>query len=170
MQDLRFALRTLRSSPGFTLVVMATLGLGIGINTAIFSLVNGVFLRPLPYAEPDRMMTVWEANPQLDIVQDGVSAGTYRDWVERSGSFATLGAYSLETFVLGGVDEPMQISGASISPSVFDVVEVRPALGRGFRDEEATPGNNSVVVLSYGLWSQRFGSDPDVLGTAIRLV
>ncbi|MDH3272495.1 MAG: ABC transporter permease [Gemmatimonadota bacterium] len=169
MQDLRFALRTLRSSPGFTLVVMATLGLGIGINTAIFSLVNGVFLRPLPYAEPDRMMTVWEANPQLDIVQDGVSAGTYRDWVERSGSFATLGAYSLETFVLGGVDEPMQISGASISPSVFDVVEVRPALGRGFRDEEATPGNNSVVVLSYGLWSQRFGSDPDVLGTAIRL-
>ncbi|MGD8601033.1 MAG: ABC transporter permease [Gemmatimonadota bacterium] len=169
LQDLRFALRTLRSSPGFTLVVMATLGLGIGINTAIFTLVNGVFLRPLPYTQPERVMTVWESNPQLDIAQDGVSAGTYRDWTERAGSFADLGAYSLETLVLSGTDQPEQISGASISPSVFDVVEVQPTLGRGFREEEATPGNNFVVVLSYGLWVQRFGADLDVLGTAITL-
>jgi len=148
---------------------MATLGLGIGINTAIFTVVNGVFLRPLPYPDPDRVMTVWETNPQLDIAQDGVSAGTYRDWTERAGSFATLGAYGFETFVLGGTDQPVQISGASISPSVFDVVGVRPMLGRGFLDEESTPGSNFVVVLSYGLWVQRFGADPDVLGTAVSL-
>lgn len=169
VQDLRFALRTLRRSPGFTLSVMATLGLGVGINTAIFSLVNGVFLRPLPYEEPERVMTVWEANPQLDIAQDAVSAGTYRDWAERSGSFAALGAYSFETFVIGGTDEPERISGAAVSPSVFDVVEVQPTLGRAFRDEEAIPGNNLVVVLSNSLWTQRYGADPSVLGTSIIL-
>ena len=92
LQDLRFVLRALRGSPGFTLVVMATLGLGIGINTAIFSLVNGVLLRPLPYTDPEGVMTVWEANPQLDITQDRVSAGTYREWTERSESFTSLGA------------------------------------------------------------------------------
>ena len=122
MDYLRHALRTLRGSPGFTLVVIATLGLGIGINTAIFSLVNGVLLRPLPYAEPERVMTVWESNPQLDILQDQVSAGTYRDWAERASSFADIGAYSFETLVVGGTDEPEQISGAQVSPSVFDVV------------------------------------------------
>ena len=84
LKDVRFALRTLRRSPSFTLVVMTTLGLGIGINTAIFSLVNGVLLRPLPYDQPERVMTLWEANPQLDIPQDRVAAGTYRDWTERA--------------------------------------------------------------------------------------
>ena len=169
LQDLRFALRTLRSSPGFTLVVMATLGLGIGINTAIFSLVNGVLLRPLPYTEPERVMTVWEANPQLDIPQDQVSAGTYRDWTERSESFAALGAYRFETFIMGGTAELERLSGAAISPSVFDVVGVQPVLGRSFREEEATPGNNFVVILSHGFWTQRFGADPEILGTAIVL-
>ena len=169
LQDIRFALRTLRRSPGFTLVVMATLGLGIGINTAIFSLVNGVLLRPLPYFEPERVMTVWEANLQLDIPQDRVAAGTYRDWAERSESFASLGAYSFETFILGGTAEPERISGARVSPSVFDVLGVRPALGRSFREEEATPGNDFVVILSNGFWTQRFGADPGVIGTAIVL-
>jgi len=148
---------------------MATLGLGIGINTAIFSLVNGVLLRPLPYDEPERVMTVWEANPQLDIPQARVAAGTYRDWTERSESFAALGAYSFETFILGGTAEPEQISGARVSPSVFDVVGVQPALGRSFREEEATPGNDFVVILSNGFWTQRFGADPGVIGTAIVL-
>ncbi|MBW2233619.1 MAG: ABC transporter permease [Deltaproteobacteria bacterium] len=169
MQDLRFALRTLHNSPGFTVVVVVTLGLGIGINTAIFSLVNGVLLRPLPYADPDRVMTVWEANPQLDIPQDQVAAGTYRDWAERSESFAALGAYNFATFIMGGSDEPEQIPGARISPSIFEVVGVQPALGRAFREEEATPGNDFVVILSDGFWTQRFGADPDVLGTVIIL-
>ena len=169
LQDIRFALRTLRRSPSFTLVVIATLGLGIGINTAIFSLVNGVLLRPLPYDQPERVMTLWEANPQLGIPQDRVAAGTYRDWTERAESFADLGAYSFETFILGDATGSERISGARVSPSVFDVVGVQPMLGRSFREEEATAGNDFVVILSNGFWTQRFGADPEVIGTAIVL-
>jgi len=169
VQDFRYALRALRRTPGFTLIVVATLGLGVGLNTAIFSLVDGVLLRPLPYEDPDQVMTLWESNPQLDVFQDRVSAGTYRDWQERSTSFASLGAYGFETFVMGGVDESLRVSGARISPSVFDVVGVRPTLGRAFREDEATPGNDMVVILSNGFWAQRFGSDAGVLGTTIVL-
>ena len=171
MQDIRFAFRTLRNNPGFTLVVMATLGLGIGINTAIFSVVNGVILRPLPYAEPDRVMTLWEANPQLDVTQDQVAGATYLDWVERSQSFASLGAYNFESFVMAGEGkgEAAPVSGAQISPTIFGVVGVQPVLGRAFREEEATPGNDFVAILSHGFWTQRFGADPGVIGTVVYL-
>jgi len=169
MTDLRFAFRTLRGSPAFTLVVVATLGLGVGLNTAVFSLVDGVLLSPLPYDRPEEVMTLWESNPQLDIPQDQVAAGTYRDWSERSESFAVLGAYSFESFVLRTTDGVAQISGARISPSVLEVVGVAPALGRAFREEEATPGNDDVVILSNGFWAQRYGSDPDVIGTSLVL-
>ena len=171
MQDIRFAFRTLRKNPGFTLVVMATLGLGIGINTAIFSVVNGVLLRPLPYSEPDRIMTLWESNPRLDITQDQVAAATYLDWVERSRSFASLGAYNFQSYVLGGVGkgEPLPVTGAQISPAIFEVVDVQPSLGRAFQEEEATPGNDFVVILSNSLWTQRFEADRDVIGTVVYL-
>ena len=171
MQDIRFAFRTLRNNPGFTLVVMATLGLGIGINTAIFSVVNGVLLRPLPYTEPDDIMTLWEANPQLDVAQDQVAALTFLDWVDRSQSFASLGAYNLESYVLGGLGkgEPLPVSGAQISPAIFEVVDAQPALGRAFQEEEATPGNDFVVILSNSLWTQRFEADRDVIGTVLYL-
>ena len=167
MHDLRYALRALRGDPGFTLVVIATLGLGVGINTAVFSLLNGVLLRPLPYDEPERVMTLWESAPELDILQDQVSAGTYRDWLERSTSFAALGAYSFESLILGGGDVPEQVSGARISPSVLEVVGVPPALGRPFRDDEAAPGNDDVALISHGLWTQRFGADPSAIGSTV---
>ena len=171
MQDIRFAFRTLRNNPGFTLVVMATLGLGIGINTAIFSVVNGVLLRPLPYTEPDDIMTLWEANPQSDVAQDQVAAATFIDWVNRSQSFAALGAYNLQSFVLAGVGkgEVQPVTGAQISPAIFEVVDVQPSLGRAFQEEDATPGNDLVVILSNGLWTQRFEAAPDVIGTVIYL-
>jgi putative ABC transport system permease protein len=169
VNDFRFALRSLRKSPGFTAVVTATLGLGIGLNTAIFSLVDGVLLEPLPYEAPDRVMTLWESNSQLDIPQDQVSAGTFRDWAERAETFESLGAYSFESFVLGGSDQPEQISAARISPSILGVLGVRPRLGRGFRADEATPGNEHVVLLSDGFWTQRMGADPGVLGTTVTL-
>ena len=171
MQDIRFAFRTLRNNPGFTLVVMATLGLGIGINTAIFSVVNGVLLRPLPYTEPDDIMTLWEANPQSSVAQDQVAAATFIDWVDRSQSFAALGAYNFQSFVLAGVGkgEAQPVTGAQISPAIFEVVDVQPSLGRAFQEEEATPGNDLVVILSNGLWTQRFEADPDVIGTVIYL-
>jgi predicted permease len=171
MQDIRFAFRTLRNNPGFTLVVMATLGLGIGINTAIFSVVNGVLLRPLPYTEPDDIMTLWEANPQSSVAQDQVAAATFIDWVDRSQSFAALGAYNFQSFVLAGVGkgEAQPVTGAQISPAIFEVVDVQPSLGRAFQEEEATPGNDLVVILSNGLWIRRFEADPDVIGTVIYL-
>lgn len=171
MQDIRFAFRTLRNNPGFTLVVLATLGLGIGINTAIFSVVNGVLLRPLPYTEPDDIMTLWEANPQSYVAQDQVAAATFIDWVDRSQSFAALGAYNFQSFVLAGVGkgEAQPVTGAQISPAIFEVVDVQPSLGRAFQEEEATPGNDLVVILSNGLWTQRFEADPDVIGTVIYL-
>lgn len=169
MRDLQAALRAIRRSPGFTAVVVVTLGLGVGINSAIFSLVDGVLLRPLPYPQPDRVMTLWETNPQLDVVQDRVAAGTYRDWAERSESFAAMGAYTVAAQVLGGAAEPERVVTGRISPEVFDVLGVRPALGRPFREEEATPGNDGVVILSHGFWTRRFGADPGVLGRSIVL-
>ena len=169
VRDLRFAIRSLRNSPGFTLVVTLTLGLGVGLNTAIFSVVDGVLLEPLPYTEPGRVMTLWEANTQLDIRQDQVSAGTYRDWAERAETFDALGAYSFESFVLGGTDQPEGIAGARVSPSVFDVVGIAPELGRAFLDSEASPGNDRVVILSGAFWAQRLGGDPEVLGTSLTL-
>lgn len=171
MQDFRVAFRTLRNNPSFTLVVMATLGLGIGINTAIFSVVNGVVLRPLPYNEPDQVMTLWEANPRLDIAQDQVAGATCLDWVERSQSFASLGAYNFQSFIMAGErkGESVRVSGAQISPTIFGVVGVQPTLGRAFREEEAIPGNDFVAILSHGFWTQRFGADPEVIGSAVYL-
>jgi hypothetical protein len=171
MQDFRVAFRTLRNNPGFTLVVMATLGLGIGINTAIFSVVNGVVLRPLPYNEPDQVMTLWEANPRLDIAQDQVAGATCLDWVERSQSFASLGAYNFQSFIMAGErkGESVRVSGAQISPTIFGVVGVQRTLGRAFREEEAIPGNDFVAILSHGFWTQRFGADPEVIGFAVYL-
>jgi len=116
-------------------------------------------------------MTLWEANPQLDIAQDQVAAATFLDWVERSESFASLGAYNYQSYVLGGAGkgEAVPVSGAQISPAIFGVVDVQPVLGRAFREEEATPGNDFVVILSHGFWTQRFEADRDVIGTVVYL-
>lgn len=169
MHDLRIAFRSLARAPGFAIVVVLTLALGVGINTAIFSLVNGILLRPLPYFEPDRIVTLWESNPQLDIPQDQVAAATFTDWVVRSRSFDALGAYGIRSYLLGGTDEPQQIAGARLTPSVFDVVQVQPDLGRVFAAEESQPGNEFVAILSHAMWARQFGSDPGVLGRSLIL-
>ncbi len=169
MSDVRLALRSLGRSPGFTAVVIGTLAVGIGINTAIYSVVNAVLLEPLPYADPERVMTLWESNLQLDVTQEQVSAGTYRDWAERAGSFESIGAYNVASFIGSTSQEPEQISAARISPSVLDVVAVRPALGRPFREEEATPGNDRVMLVSNAFWRERLGGEDGVLGTTVYL-
>jgi putative ABC transport system permease protein len=169
MTDFQLALRSLRRSPGFTALVVGTLALGIGINTAIFSVVNGVLLKPLPYDEPERVMTLWEANPQLDVAQDQVSAGTYRDWAEQASSFESIGAYNVASFIGSTATEPEQIRAARISPSVLDVVAVRPALGRPFQEDEATPGNDQVMLVSNAFWRERLGGEERVLGTTVYL-
>ncbi len=168
-RDFRHAIRSLLNTPGFTAVAVLTLTVGISVTTTIFSVVNALLLEPLPYAEPHRVMTLWESNPSLGIDQEQVSAGTFLDWRLRNRSFTDLAAYQTSGRVLTGFEEPEQLAGATVSPSVFAVVGVQPALGRAFTREEGQAGGDPVVLLSNGYWQRRFGANPDVVGTAITL-
>ncbi len=169
LQDLRHALRSLARSPGFAAVTVLTLALGIGVTTTMFSVVDAVLLEPLPYAEPDRVMTLWESNPGLGIEQEQVAAGTFLDWKLRTRNFTELAAYQNVGFVLTGLDEPAQLTGAAVSTSLFAVVGIQPALGRAFTQAEGVSGGERVVLLSAGFWQRRFGGNRDVLGIAITL-
>lgn len=170
-QDLRYALRQLRAHPGFTAMVLLTLALGIGANTAMFSFVRGIVLRPLPYPEPDRLVTVWEDRTARD--------GPEREWTGRSvfsawrgggtSTVASMAAINGWAPDLTGTGRPETLAGARVSPGYFRVLGVRPALGRTFRDEEEAPGSGRVAVLSHGLWTARFGADPGIVGRTIRL-
>jgi len=166
--DLRYALRLLLKNPGFTAVVVLILALGIGANTAIFSLVNAVLLRPLPYPEPDRLVMLWERN-----LKEGskhlVSPADFFDLQKSTQSFEYLAALYPPGFNLTGVNEPERISGARVSASIFSTLGVKPFLGRTFNPEEDRPGTERTVILSHGLWQRRFGSDPLVVGKAATL-
>lgn len=169
LSDFRHAFRSLIRSPGFSVVVVATLAVGIGVTTTIFSVVDALLLEPLPYPDADRVMTLWESNPSQGIPQDRVAAGTFVDWQERSRSFDALGAYQNEDYILTDLNEAERLTAARITPELFRVLGVQPVLGRGFADEEAQPGMHRVVILSHGLWQRRFGAARDIAGTAVTL-
>ena len=169
LRDLRHAFRALRHSPGFSVVTVLTLAVGIGVTTTMFSVVDAVLLEPLAYQDPGRVMTVWESNPGIGIEQEQVAAGTFVDWRTRTRRFTDLAAYQNDGYVLTGRDEPAQLAGATVTPSLFGVLGVPPILGRTFSEEEGQPGAERVVVLSHGFWQRRFGGDPDVVGTPITL-
>src|SRR5512135_2363370 len=135
-QDIRYALRRLRKSPGFTLVAVATLALGIGANTAIFSVVDAVLLRPLPFREPSRLVMVWERRPQRDHVV--ASYPDFRDWRDRSRSFDGMAAFSAWTHNLTGAGSPERVESAVVSTNFFDVLGITPSIGQAFRPEEDT--------------------------------
>ena len=169
-QDLRYALRTLTRWPGFSAVVILTLALGIGANAAIFSVVNAVLLRPLPYAEPDRLVFVFGTPTDGDSAKVGASSSypDYVDFRERSKSFTQLAAVSSQqTTVTGRSFEPAIVSGAPITFNAFATLGVAPALGRGFLEEEDRAGAERVVVISDAFWRQRLNTDPNVLGSTI---
>jgi putative ABC transport system permease protein len=169
-QDVRYAARTLLKSPGFTAVAVVALALGIGANTAIFSVVKAVLLSPLPYPEPERLVWVREINPGSDILDEPASMPNYNDWRTQSQSFEGLAAFGYAGgTITEGDREPERVSGMSTSANFFDVVGVRPALGRGFLPEEEAAGKNRVVVISHALWQRRFNSDPSVLGRQITI-
>lgn len=168
-QDLRFGARMLAKNPGFTLIAILTLGLGIGANTAIFSLVNAVLLRPLPYREPDRLALVQQHFPQLGWYYGGVSAAEALDYIEGNETFSALSAYTTLSLNMTGEGEPQRLSAARVSANLFSLLGVAPLLGRGFTSEEETSGRHHVVALSEGLWRGRFGSDPNVIGRALKL-
>ncbi|HEV2665766.1 MAG TPA: ABC transporter permease, partial [Blastocatellia bacterium] len=169
-QDLRYGARMLLKKPGFTLIAIVTLALGIGANTAIFSVVNAVLLSPLPYIEPERLVWIW-GNFRGGTNTASVSQLDFLDYREQNRSFEHLGAFSSENaFVnLTGGGEPERLRASVVTANYFDIFGVKPALGRGFTAEEEQLGRHLAVVLSYGLWQRRFGGDPSIIGKTIML-
>ena len=165
-KDVRFGLRMLRQNPAFTAVAVLTLGLGIGANTAIFSLVNGVLLGPLPYRNPDRLTIVWEKG--RDGSAENVGYATYLDWKAQSKSFEQLAIYSSWQPVLQ-IGEPEQLNGLRVTSNYFRTLGVHPEIGRDFLPEEDAPNANKVVMLSHSLWQRKFNSDPNIAGKAINM-
>jgi len=168
-QDLRFGVRMLLKQPGFTLIVALTLALGIGANTAIFSAVNTVLLRPLPLPEPDRLMTFWHSAPAKGVREANLNDALFAFYRDRSRTFEKLAAYEGARMTLTGAGEPELLIGARVSFNYFNVLGQEPLHGRAFLPQEGTPGKNNVVILSYGLWVRGFGGDPKIVGQAIKL-
>ncbi len=169
LQDLRYAVRTLIKHPAFCVVTVLTLALGIGANTTMFTVVNSVVLKPLPYREPDRILTLWEKQLS-DGSMSTVAPANFVDWRHQSRSFDKMAALDpYPDFILNGVDEPQRLAGAAVSSDFFSLLGVRMALGRDFLAKEDRPGENQVVILSDSTWRQYFGGSPDVVGKRVRL-
>ncbi|HSB10528.1 MAG TPA: ABC transporter permease [Blastocatellia bacterium] len=169
LQDLRYAIRTLVKRPGFTAVVVITLALGIGANTAIFSVVNGVVLQPLPFKDSDRLVAVMEFNPKSFNEPIGASFPDFKDWAEHNQVFQHIAAFMGQSLALIGEDQPLRVSGQSVSADFFQMLKVEPLLGRTFQAEEEKPGKGRVVVLSHGFWQRQFGGDPGIVGRNLTL-
>ena len=167
--DLRYALRTLRRSPSFTTIAILTLALGIGANTAMFSVVNAVILRPLPYQDPDRLAMLWTNDPKRDIREEGTSYPTFLDWRSQSRAFADMAICSRGNPVtLTGGNEPERVMGEAVSANLFPLLGVTPILGRTFSDDEEQQ-RERVVVVSYALWQRRFGASRDAIGKSVEV-
>jgi predicted permease len=169
LKDLRYGVRMLAKKPAFTIVVVAALAIGIGANTAIFSVVNSILLRPLPYPDPDRLVIVWMDNARLNVDQDIHSYANYADYRDQNQAFEQLATFAGISVNLTGVGEPERVIGLTASRSLFDVAGVDPVIGRTFSPDEEVPGQDRVVVLGYGLWQRRFGGEPGILGQEVSL-
>jgi hypothetical protein len=169
LQDLRFAIRLLLKTPGFTAVAVVTLALGIGANTAIFSVVNTVLLKPLPYKNSEQLMLVWEEASKYGFPHNTPAPANFIDWRDRNQVFEDMAAFADQSFNLTGIGEPERIQGQRVSSSLFPLLGAEPILGRVFLPEEDRPEGNRVVVLSHGLWQRRFGSDKDIIGKTLTL-
>jgi len=168
-QDLRYGIRMLAKHPGFTLAAVLSLAIGIGANTAIFSVVNGVVLRPLPFKEPERLVRLWHDKPQAGMKRMPLAPGYVTEWRNQTRSYEGIAAYGQTTATFTGEAEPEQVPGANVSANLFPVLGLQPILGRNFLPEENQTGKDRVVLLSHQLWQRRFGADPAILGRAIIL-
>ena len=168
-QDLRFGVRTLAKSPGFTAAVVLVLAVGIGVNTAVFSIVDSVLLRPLPYKDSERLVWFWETDPRQGTAEMRVSPPTFLDWQTSQHSFEELSAFSEGSFTLTGAGEPESIKYAGVTASFFPLFGMTPSAGRVFMREDDRAGGERVVILSHQLWRTRFSSDPNVIGKALTL-
>ncbi|MEO8362358.1 MAG: ABC transporter permease, partial [Vicinamibacteria bacterium] len=169
MQELRHSVRSLLKQPGFTAVVILTLALGIGINTAVFSVVDAVLFRPLPFERSDRLMDLYQQTDSNSVSLAALPFDQIQTWRNQTDVFQSVEAHSQTQFTMTGGGEPESISAVSVTPGLFPMLGVAPALGRLFSPEEATTGNDHVVVLSDGFWKTRLGGDPAAIGKTVTL-
>ena len=167
LQDVRYALRTLWNSKGFAAVAIVCLGVGIGLNTTIFSVVDGVLLKPPPYADPERLVVLESVNGQIGVTQGGISYEDLRDLKASRGNFVAMAASQGRSLTIADGGEPARYSGAAISWDLFPVLGVSPILGQGFREEDDRPGVGGAVIISYAVWTQRYQADPHIIGRSI---
>ena len=167
LQDLRFGVRTLRKAPAVTTLAVVALALGIGANSAMFSIVNAVLLRPLPYTDPDRLVQLYTSMPQFR--EASVSYPNFLDWQQRSRAFDSMAAYRNETFNLTGVATPERLRGQMASAQLFATLGVTPIIGRTFTSDDDRKGGAPVVVLTSDFWKTHFGSDPHILGRSLTM-
>lgn len=169
VRDVRYAVRMLFRNPGFTTIALLTFAVGIGVNTAVFSVFNGVLLRPLPYPDADRITMMWLDNRPAGIKEDIGSYPNYLDWRAQSQSYEQVAAFTGANFTLTGSEEPERLRGAQTTANFFSVVGLQPVLGRLYTEANETPGNDRVVLISHGLWQRKFGGRNDVLEQTLTL-
>src|SRR5262245_59147157 len=169
LNDLRYTAHMLRKSPLFTLAVVLTVALGIGANTAIFSVVNAVMLRPLPYEQPNRLVWIAERNDKLNLKTFAASVLNYLSWKEQSRTFDPIGAFGFGSFNLSGEGEPEQFNGGTLTPSLFPLLGIKPLVGRAFEESDDRPVAAKVAMIGEALWKRRFGGDPSIVGRPLTL-
>ena len=168
-QDLRYGFRTLTKNPGFSFIAVVSLALGIGANTAIFSVVNAVLLKPLPFMEPERLVMVWEDASAIGFPRSDVAPANYVDWKAQNHTFEDVAALNWKNFNLTGDGEPERILSHGVTANFFPLLGIQPVTGRNFSVEEDQPGADKVAILSYGLWQGRYGGDPAIVGRDVLL-
>ncbi len=169
LQDIRFGARMLWKHRGATLVAVLALALGIGVNTAMFSTAEAFLLHPVPFEDVDRLAAIYDARPQQNVDMNEIAPATYFDWQEQARSFEKLAAYEWNEVNLTGGDQPQKVQGFRVTAGFFDLLRVRPLLGRTFHPEEEQPGKGQEIVLGYGLWQRRYASDPNVIGKTVKV-
>src|SRR5258708_4316985 len=167
LQDIRYGIRGLAKHPVLTIIAIVTLGLGIGANSAIFSTINALLLKPLPFSDPERIVAVWEKAPSRGIERNEVALANYLDWNAQSQAFAHLGFYRWWSTNLTGSDSPERVQGFQVTTNFLDIVGVKPMLGHGFSADQNQPGKDAVALLTYSLWQRRFGADPNIINKPI---
>jgi putative ABC transport system permease protein len=169
LKDIRYGVRSLLKRPTLTIIAIITLAIGIGANSAIFSVVNSLLIKPLPFPELERIVTIWETQPSRGVVHNEASMANFLDWRAQNQTFEQMGLYRWWSTNLTGLETSERIQGFLVTANFLDVLGVKPMMGRGFLPDEDQPGKDPVVILTHGLWQRRFGSDPNIVNKAIML-